>query len=519
VLAVVPRVRETAGMQGHSEPNRELLDAAALCRQLVPEGSVEAFLADHRQELFPDELFADLFPSGKGRPSVPADQIAAVMVLQSLEGLSDRDAARALSDRISWKVACGLALDDPGFHHTVLTYWRARLRASERPERIFEAVRSVVESTGILKGRTRRALDSTLLDDAVATQDTVTQIVSAIRRVRREVPAAARVHLDAHDYDAGAKPIIAWDDSVAKAELVSALVNDALVLIARVEHEELTTEQQEAVGLLALVAGQDVEPGETEGTWQIAQKVAPDRVISTVDPETRHMHKSRSSYRDGYKAHIAVEPETGIITAATLTPANAGDGPTGVAMLAREEPGLEVLADSAYGSGQVRAAVAKASHRAVIKPIPLRPAVPSGFTTDDFTIDTEAGTVTCPQGHAVPINPTGAARFGARCRGCPVRDRCTTSRKGRDVNVHPHHDLMKAAREDARTRQFQLTYRRHRPMVERSIAWLVASGHRRVRYRGLAPNRLGLVHRVAAINLRRLINLGLDYREGWILAT
>src|SRR2546428_930239 len=256
-------------MLGHSEPNREFLDAAALCRQLVPEGTVEAFLADHRQELFPEEMFADLFPSGRGRPSVPADVIATVMVLQALEGLSDRDAARALRDRISWKVACGLALDDPGFHHTVLTYWRTRLRASVRPERIFEAVRSVIESTGVLKAKTRRALDSTLLDDAVATQDTVTQVISAIRRVRREIPAADTVELTGHDYDAGAKPVIAWDDPVAKERLVSALVGDATTLIKAIEGPQLTEAQQEAVGLLALVAGQDVEPAETEGTWRI----------------------------------------------------------------------------------------------------------------------------------------------------------------------------------------------------------------------------------------------------------
>jgi IS5 family transposase len=247
--------------------------------------------------------------------------------------------------------------------------------------------------------------------------------------------------------------------------------------------------------------------------------VAPDRVISTVDPEARHMHKSRSEYRDGYKAHIAVEPETGIITAATLTPATAPDGPTGVALLAQEEQGLEVLADSAYGSGEVRAALGRASHRARIKPIPLRSAVPAGFTIDDFTIDTGAGTVSCPQGFTVPINRTGTARFGSRCRGCPLRHRCTTSRAGRDVAVHPHHDLMRAARQDSRTEEFQLAYRRHRPMVERSIAWLVAAGHRRVRYRGVARNRLGLAHRVAAINLRRAINLGLDYRDGWVLGT
>ena len=506
-------------MQGRSEPTRELLDAAALCRQLVPQGSVEAFLADHRQELFPDQLFEDLFPSGRGRPSVPADVIASVMVLQALEGLSDRDAARALTDRISWKVACGLALDSEGFHPTVLTYWRNRLRTSDRPERVFDAVRAVVEATGVLKGKTRRALDSTLLDDAVATQDTVTQLISAIRRVRREVPEATRVPTTAHDYDAGAKPVIAWDDPVAKDALVSGLVTDALALIEALAKEPLTTEQRDAVGLLALVAGQDVEPGQDPGTWRIAQKVAPDRVISTVDPEARHMHKSVSHYRDGYKAHLAVEPDTGIVTAAAITPANAADGPTGVALLGGEAPGLEVLADSAYGSGQTRAALAKARHRAIIKPIPLRPAVPGGFTIDEFAIDATAGTVTCPQGHTVPINRTGYASFGPRCRGCPLRERCTRSRKGRHVTVHPHHDLMLAARRDAQTEEFTVSYRRHRPMVERSIAWLVADGWRRVRYRGVARNQLGLSMRVAAINLRRLVNLGLDHRGRWVLAT
>jgi len=505
-------------MQGQSKPNRELLDAAALCRQLVPEGSVEAFLADHRQELFPDELFSDLFPSGRGRPSVPADVIAAVMVLQSLEGLSDRDAARALCDRISWKVACGLALDDEGFHHTVLTYWRTRLRASDRPERIFEAVRAVVDATGVLKGRTRRALDSTLLDDAVATQDTVTQLISQIRRVLREVPQATTVELGGYDYAAGAKPVIAWDDPVAKQQLVSALVNDAHELITAADDAELTSEQRDAVGLLALVAGQDVEPGEVQGTWRIAERVVPDRVISTVDPEARHMHKSRSHYRDGYKAHLAVEPETGIVTAACLTPANAPDGPTGVALLEKEES-VEVLADSAYGSGEVRAALAEASHRATIKPIPMQPAVPDGFTIDEFTVDTAAGTVTCPQGITVSITRRGNAIFGPRCRGCPLRLRCTRSKQGRTLRLHPHHDLMAAAREASQTEEFQRSYRRHRPMVERSIAWLVARGHRRVRYRGVARNQLGLSHRAAAINLRRLINLGLDHDAGWVLAT
>ena len=146
-------------------------------------------------------------------------------------------AARALRDRISWKVACGLALDDEGFDYSVLTYWRTRLRRSERPERIFDAVRSVIDATGVRKGKTRRALDSTLLDDAVATQDTVTQLIAAIRRVRRVVPGAMEVSVSAHDYESQGKPLIAWDDPVAKAALVDALVNDALALLGTFEDE------------------------------------------------------------------------------------------------------------------------------------------------------------------------------------------------------------------------------------------------------------------------------------------
>jgi IS5 family transposase len=505
-------------MQGKSDPNSELLDAAALCRHLVADDSVYAFLADHRGELFPDELFGDLFPSGRGRPSVPADVVATVMVLQALEGLSDRDAATALRTNIAWKVAAGLALDDPGIHYSVLTYWRTRLRRSQRPERIFEVVRSVITETGVLKGKTRRALDSTLLDDAVATQDTVTQLVSAIRRVRRVVPEAAAVEVTAHDYDASGKPVCAWDDPDAKAALVNGLVQDASAVLAASEDAEPTSEQADAVGLLALVAGQDVEPDD-DGTWRIARHVAADRVISTVDPDTRHMHKSRSEYRDGYKAHVAVDPETGLITACALTPANAADGLTGVALLAGEEPGLQVLADSAYGSAVVRAALRRAHHHQAIKAIPLRRAVPGGFDRDDFIIDHAARSAHCPAGHTVTITRSGSATFQRHCNGgCPLRDQCTTAKTGRTLKIREHDAELVEARRAWRDGDFTDDYRRWRPMVERSIAWLIAHGHRRVHYRGVERNQLGLSLRIAAINLRRLVHLGLTRGpSGWAL--
>lgn len=502
-------------MQGKSDPNRELLDAAALCGHLVPAGSVHAFLAEHRHRLFPDEMFADLFPSGRGRPSVPADVVATVMVLQSLEGFSDRDAVEQLRVNIAWKVAAGRPLDDPGFHPTVLTLWRNKLRASQAPERIFDAVRAVIAETGVLKGKTRRALDSTVLDDAVATQDTVTQLIAAIRRVRRLVPEAAAVELPGHDYSQPGKPPIAWDDSEARDQLVSALVNDALAVLALVERLELTGEAVDAVGLLALVAGQDVEPGEEEGSWRIARQTAPDRVVSTVDPESRHIHKSVGTYRNGYKAHIVVEPQTGLICGQQLTAGNVPEGAVAVELMEQEPKGRRVLADSAYGSGDTRAALQRRKHRLAIKPWHV---IDTGrFSRDDFTVDHLARTATCPAGHTVSISPTGRASFRQHCRGCPMRSQCTTAAKGRQLQITAHDADMVEARRAWRDGDFAAAYRRWRPMVERSLAWLVRPG-RRVAYRGTARNRIWLAHRAAAINLQRLINLGLTHNGTWLIA-
>jgi hypothetical protein len=506
-------------MRPSSEPSDDQLDAAIWCRHLVPDGSVYAFLADHRHELFPPALFADLVVQGRSHPSVPAEVVATVMVLQALEGLSDREAVSALRRDIAWKVACGLRLDDEGFHPTVLVYWRSRIRRSTRPRRIFEAVRQVVQATGVLGGRGRRVLDSTILDDAVATQDTVTQLVAAIRRVRRLVPRAREVELAAHDYDRTGKPNCAWDDPQATQALVSGLVNDALAVLAAVPDHGLAAEQAEAVALLALVAGQDVEPGERPGSWRIARRVAKDRVLSTVDPTARHTRKTTAAKRDGFKGHIAVEPESGLVTECALTAAAAPDGPTGVGLLAAEQPGLEVLADSAYGGGETRAALRAAGHTQTIKPIPLQGAVPGGFTIHDFRIDRAAGILRCPAGATAPISSAGRASFARECPSCPLRRRCTTAKGGRTIHLHRYEDELRAARRRATTRSFQQSYRRWRPMVERSIAWLVADGCRRVPYRGIDRNDGWWSVRVAAVNLRRLLALGLARQDqSWVLA-
>jgi hypothetical protein len=191
-----------------------------------------------------------------------------------------------------------------------------------------------------------------------------------------------------------------------------------------------------------------------------------------------------------------------------------------VALLAGEPAGLEVLADSAYGGGATRAALTAAGHRPTIKPLPLRPAVPGGFTRDDFTVDLAGGSVTCPAGHTVQITPAGRAVFDWRCTPCPLRPRCTRAKDGKTFNLGPYEAELAHARRQATTPTFQASYRRWRPMVERSIAWLVAGHNRRLRYRGLDRNALWLGLRVAAINLRRLLNLGLACTHtGWTPAS
>jgi hypothetical protein len=483
----------------------------------LKQGSVFAFLAEHRRELFPDEMFNDLFPSGRGRPSVPADVMAAVIMLQALHGLSDADTVDAVTFDLRWKAACGLPVAAAGFHSTTLTYWRRRLAASDGPNRIFDAVKAVVAETGALAGKTRRALDSTVLDDAVATQDTVIQLIAAIRQVRGIVPGAGEVvaqRCSAHHYDDPGKPAIAWNDAQARGELVDALVRDALAVLDALPAEQADPKAADALALLALIAGQDVElvdEGSDPPRWRIAQRVAPDRVISVVDPEARHAHKTVHRRQDGFKAHVAIEPDTGLITDCTLTKASGvdtHDAVVGLALLRQEPEPVEVLADSAYGTGEARAALADAGHSAVIKPIPLRSAVPGGFTLDDFTVDHAAGTVTCPNGLTRSVTRSGNAVFGLACRTCPLRQRCTTAKDGRTVRLHEHEALLRAARRQAQTVEFQTVYRRHRPMVERSIAWLVR-GNRRLRYHSVIKNDHWLHHRAAAINLRRLLTLGL----------
>jgi len=299
----------------------------SFCEPRVAPDSIYGLLHRECHRLFPDEMFADLF-SDDGRHCVPPMIVAVVMVLQRIEGCSDREAVERFCFDARWKYAAGgLEFDYPGFVHTVLVDMRARLARSADPDRIFNVTLDAAKRAGLV-GR-RRVLDSTPLYDAVATMDTVTLVRSAIRRLLAVCDAELEQRLRGvlerdDDYRTAGKPVCDWDDRAAREALIDALASDALALLVALEGVNLEPEVGQAATLLAGVVGQDLDAGE-DGVFRIARRVAKDRIISTVDPDARHGHKTSARGFDGYKGHIAIDPDSELITATTVTAGNAGD--------------------------------------------------------------------------------------------------------------------------------------------------------------------------------------------------
>jgi hypothetical protein len=531
--------------------------AVQRCEQGLPERSIYRLLHAERDRLFPDELFADLYVQ-HGRRSVPPSILAVVMVLQRLEGCSDREAVDRFAYDLRWRYAAGVDDEVGSFVHTVLVELRARLRASADPDRVFRVTTELACQAGLVG--VRRVLDSAPLFDAVATCDTVTLVRGGIRGLLRALPVelaatvrAALVRDD--DYQQPGKPVCDWDDPAAREELVDALFRDGYRALHALRGIPLGPDAAKAAELLATVIGQDIQETD-DGRFIIAKGVAPDRVLSLVDPQARHGHKTSAHGFDGYKGHIAADPDSEIITAAEVGPGNTGDAAMAAALLAdlpapsgqdatpaaehdhharpaaerpcqpagTDAPAPTAYGDSAYGTG---ALLADLEGRGVVAMLKVAPATAPGgrFAKDRFTIDLDAQTVTCPARLTVAIIPRrdggGLARFGRACAVCPLASGCTSSRAGRTISIHPHEALLTRARQRQRDPAWRADYRAHRPKVERKLAHLLRRRHggRRARVRGLL--RVGQDWRLlaAAVNLARLAVLGVHSQPGgWALA-
>jgi hypothetical protein len=522
-----------------------LRTTATYCDERVAPESIYGILHRECFRLFPDGMFADLF-TDVGRRSVPPMIVAVVMVLQRIEGCSDREAVDRFTFDARWKYAAGgLSFDYPGFAHTVLVDMRARLARSDEPDRIFQVTLEAAKQAGLV-GR-KRVLDSTPLYDAVATMDTVTLVRSAIRSLIKVADGALAAELRAvlareDDYAAAGKPACDYDDEAARVELVDALAHDAHAVLTVLDGRDLSRSVNQAAALLASVVGQDLDSDET-GVFRIAQRVAKDRVVSTVDPEARHGRKSSAKGFDGYKGHVAIDPDSELITATAVTAGNIGDAAAAADLLTADLPSaaqtpiqdvaedaaedtaiadastadgddpLAVYGDSAYGTGELleKLHAAGAESRCKVQP----PTAAGGrFTKDDFAIDLIKREVICPAGQTAPLQrakPGSMAYFGAACASCPLAAQCTNAKGGRTVYVGPYEEQLARARARQHDPDWKADYRATRPKVERKIGHLTRRRHggRRARVRGQTKIAADFALLAAAVNLARLAVLGL----------
>jgi len=553
---------------GSAERQGDLLDdVTRFCDAALSDSSVYAVLHRQRDRLFPDELFADLF-SHRGRRSVPPSVVAVVMVLQRLEGLSDREAVERYAFDARWRYAAGVGGYDTGgwgrFAHTVLVDMRARLAASDDPRRIFAATVDAASQAGLVGAK--RVLDSTPLYDAVATMDTVTLVRSAIRSLLRVAGEGLEGELRAvlasgDEYASAAKPSIDWDDADARQALIDSRARDAYACLALLDGRQLDGDVAEAAELLARVVGQDLEHTD-DGVFRIIRGTARDRVISTVDPDARHGHKTSARGFDGYKGHVAVDPGSEIITDTQVTAGNAGDA--GVAgdliddlITAGDTDhdddrsdtdhdddrsdgdgdgdgdgddgdsggGPVVYGDAAYGAGEFLEHLDAAGIDARCKTQPP-PGRRGRFSKDAFAVDLDDDSVTCPAGVTVGIGRTrrgdGQAAFGGACGDCRLRAQCTDAKGGRTIQVTRYERHLADARRRQQDPEWQADYRATRPKVERKIGHLMRRRHggRRARVRGTRKVDADFNLLAAAVNLARLAVLGLRYHptSSWTAA-
>ena len=494
-------------------------DAAELIGPL-PEGSFFALLAEHGERIVRDEDFADCYSEGTGRPSIPPSQLAKVLLLQYRTGCSDEQAMESVAWDLRWKIALGLPVDHTGWSPSSLTRYRARLLLHGKERLALENTLLLAEELGMLDAPAEQIVDSTPMLGAAATQDTVRLVRSGVRKLIDAVEsvdeAAARRLDDGLEFDyakPAEKPDCRWRERRERERMLTRVAEDAERALKAVERADglLGEEAVHVVhALLRELIGQDFDVDE-DGVPRLHRGTRQDRILSTVDTEMRHGRKSKRQRFDGYKLSAAAtntaEP---LITAVEVAPASEQDGRQAGPLIDQqpdERRPERLLGDTAYGNGPVRAELAEREVE-VLAPVAEPPVKEGRLAKRDFTIDLDAGTVTCPAGQVAEIRtePSGTRRASfpkAACGGCPLRSRCVQPSRGvRQVPIALEEELLIAARQALDDPATAEHLRRTRPRIERLLGLLAHRyGARKARYIGSAKARLQALWAAALVNL------------------
>ena len=455
--------------------------------------------------------------------------------------ISDAEAKARADFDIRWKVALGIEVEDRPFAKSTLQVFRAQLILHDKVREVFESSLQLARESGYLKRRSMKvALDTTNILGRGAVRDTYNLLADGIVKLLRALAQVEGISVGkwakAREYgrylssSIKGEAAIDWSDKRARTALLAGIVRDAdqLLELSRQAQGELPedgAERQQIVAaaeLLEQLLLQDVE--RTDDEVSLKDGVSRDRMMSAHDPEMRHGHKSSSRRFDGHKAAIVVDTGTQLITAVEVLPGNAPDNLGALELVERMlslpkyntgVPVEEAMGDAAYGDGDTRQAFADAG-RTLIARVPGRPNR-KHFPKEDFHIDLEAGTCTCPAGNVTQrIRPLGtrtaatgrahqlkAFQFdGAVCGVCPLRTQCVAAAPGtgRTVQLHPQEALLQQARALQQSEAFG-EYRQRRVVVEHRLARLVQLGIRQSRYFGRVKTRFQLYLAATVANL------------------
>ena len=509
-------------MLGKRAPQRGMFEADHLYLDFVGRDSFYGFLATERGNLFRDEDFGRLYCPDNGRNSVPPSLLATALLLQAHDRVSDEEAKARADFDMRWKVALGIQIDQRPFAKSTLQLFRAQLILHDPMRLVFQRSLEYAQETGYLQGRKMKVvLDTTLILGRGAVKDTYNLLADGIKKlvwalakkVARTKPEVwARGHGLGDYYGSSVKgeAEIDWSDEQARADFLKSVVADAdrLLETARQALVQVCagSDQEkaivEAAQLLSQLLLQDVERPE-DGDTRLKQGVTRDRIVSVHDPEMRHGHKSATKRFEGFKAAVAVEPDTQLITAVDMLSANAEDSQRALELVQASEAntGIEVeetIGDCAFGDGTTREIFEQAGRKLVARV--AHPHNQGQFPKEAFAIDLEAGTCTCPAGQVTHTTvPEGtrqdrngrtcslrAFQFEAEaCDRCALRPACMRARpgKGRGVRIHPQERLLQAARTLQASPEFG-PYREKRQAAEHRLARLVQLGIRKSRYFG-----------------------------------
>ena len=531
-------------MLGERSEQRGLWEADRLYLDHVGRESFYGVLASLRGQLFRDADFAAFYCADNGRDSVPPSLLATALLLQSHDKVSDA-AAKARADfDLRWKVALGIEVEDRPFAKSTLQVFRAQLILHDQVGEVFESSLRLARESGYLKRRGMRvALDTTNILGRGAVQDTYNLLADGIVKLLRALAQLKGINVGEwakiqgyhryHRYLGSSikgEAAIDWSDRRARQALLARIVADAdrLLELSRPAQGELGEESAErqrivaAAELLGQLLLQDVARTDDGVGLGVSLKdgVSRDRMLSVHDPELRHGRQSSSRRFDGHQAAIGVDTDSQLITAVAVLPGNAPDNLGALDLVEASEANTgvtvaETMGDAAYGDGATRQAFADAG-RTLIARVPGRPNR-SHFPKEDFRIDLEAGTCTCPAGNITrTLLPAGrgrdsagrvyqrvAFRFDAAvCGVCPLRSQCLAAKPGtgRTVRLHPQEALLQQARALQQSEAFA-EYRQRRVVVEHRLARLVQLGIRQSRYFGRSKTRFQLLLAATVANL------------------